>query len=63
MKGISFVTDDKGKKIAVQIDLKQYDEIWEDIYDSIIARKRLHEPRESLESVKKHLRKLGKLDG
>ena len=63
MKGISFVTDDKGEKIAVQIDLKQYDELWEDIYDNIVASKRSLEPRESLKSVKKHLRKIGKLDG
>jgi len=63
MKGISFVTDDKGEKIAVQIDLKQYDELWEDIYDNIVADKRSREPRESLNSVKKHLRSTGKLNG
>lgn len=63
MKGISFVMDDKGEKVAVQIDLKQYDELWEDIYDNIVADERLREPRESLKSVKKHLIKLGKLDG
>ena len=63
MKGISFVTDDKGKKIAVQIDLARHDELWEDIYDGIVAGKRFREPRESLESVKNHLKKIGKLDG
>lgn len=59
MKGISFVTDGKGKKIAVQIDLTRHDSLWEDVYDGIVAAKRSKEPRESLESVKKHLKKLG----
>jgi len=61
MKGIQFVTDEKGEKTAVQIDLKEYGELWEDIYDSIIAKQRATEPRESLESVKKRLRDQGKL--
>ena len=29
MEGIRFVTDDKGHKIAVQIDLELYRELWE----------------------------------
>ena len=61
MEGINFVTDDKGKKIAVQIDLEKNAELWEDIYDSLVARARSKEPRESLESVKKRLRKSRKL--
>jgi hypothetical protein len=62
MEGIRFVTDDKGQKVAVMIDLQKYGELWEDFYDSLTARLRAREPRESLETVKKHLRKLGKLD-
>ena len=63
MEGIQFVTNDKGKRVAVMIDLKRYGELWEDFYDSVTARARTHEPRESLESVKKQLRKQGKLNG
>lgn len=63
VKGIQFLTDEKGEKTAVQIDLDRYGEIWEDMYDTIMADQRRNEPRESLESVKKHLRKLGKLRG
>jgi hypothetical protein len=55
MKGINFVTDDKGQKVAVMLDLKQYGDLWEDIYDSLLARERADEPRESWESVKKRL--------
>lgn len=62
MEGIQFVTNDKGKKIAVMIDLQKYGEIWEDFYDSVTARLRANEPRETLMSVRKHLRKKGKLN-
>jgi len=53
MKGIQFITDDQGRKTAVLIDLKKYGELWEDIYDSLLAQKRAGEPRETLETVKK----------
>jgi len=62
MEGIRFVTDDKNRKVAVMIDLRKYGELWQDIYDSMLARLRANEPRESLVSVKKRLRKQGKLD-
>ena len=61
MKGIKFVMDEEGKKTAVLIDLKKHGEMWEDFYDSLIARARAEEPRESLETVKKLLKKQGKL--
>lgn len=63
MKGIQFLTDEKGKKTAVQIDLKKYGELWEDFCDNIVADQRADEPRESLEVVEKRLRKLRKLNG
>jgi hypothetical protein len=63
MKGIQFLTDDKGQRVAVQIDLKRYGELWEDIYDSLLARERADEPDETLESVKQRLQKQGKLGG
>ena len=63
MKGIQFVTDEKGEKTAVLIDLKKYGELWEDFYDNLIATKRVNEPRVTLESVKKRLRQLRKLGG
>lgn len=61
MEGIRFVTNDEGKRVAVIIDLEKYGNLWEDFYDSLTARKRANEPRETLESVKKHLIKEGKL--
>lgn len=63
MDGIQFVTNDKDQKVAVMIDLRKYGELWEDIYDSLTARQRASEPRESLAAVEKRLRKQGKLHG
>ncbi len=63
MEGIQFVTNDKGQKVAVMINLKKYGDLWEDLYDSMTARLRAKEPREDLQTVKKHLRKRGKLNG
>lgn len=61
MKGVQFVVDENGQRTAVVIDLKKHSEVWEDFYDSVVARKREHEPRESLDSVRKRLRRRGKL--
>ena len=63
MKGIQFVTDDRGQKTAVLIDLKKYGQLWEDFYDGLIAAQRADEPRESLEFVRKKLQQQEKLDG
>ncbi len=62
LKGIQFVTDPKGKKTAVQIDLKKHRELWEDFYDVLIAKQRKDEPRESFRSVKARLYQARKLD-
>lgn len=63
MTGIRFVTDEKGRKIAVQIDLKKHKSLWEDIEDVLVSRSRRHEKRVSLEKVKADLIKSGKLRG
>jgi hypothetical protein len=61
MTGIQYVTDEKGRKIAVQIDLKRHRELWEDIEDVLVSRSRRHEKRIPLEKVKAALVKSGKL--
>ena len=55
MRGVQFVVDEKGEKIAVLIDLKKNSELWEDLYDRGVAADRASEPRETLESVRKRL--------
>lgn len=61
MQGIQFVTDSKGNKVAVQIDLKRHGELWEDFQDALIAASRRKEKRIPVEQVKAHLIKHGKL--
>jgi hypothetical protein len=61
MTGIQYVTDEKGRKLAVQIDLKKHRELWEDIEDVLVSRARRHERRIPLAKVKADLVKSGKL--
>lgn len=55
ISGIRYVLDDDGNKQAVLIDLSEHGELWEDIYDLLLAEARVSEPRESLEEVKRAL--------
>ena len=55
MSGISYMTNERGKKTAVVIDLEQHGDLWEDFYDSLLVRKRKTEPRESLAAVRQRL--------
>jgi hypothetical protein len=52
MKGIQFVVDDAGNKKAVLIDLAEWGEIWEDIYDVLVACSRKGEPTVDWEVLK-----------
>jgi hypothetical protein len=61
MNGIQFLVDEKGKKTAVLIDLKKHGELWEYFYDNVVCEQRKNEPRVSWETVKRRLRKAGKL--
>jgi len=61
MSGVQFLVDDRGQKTAVVIDLKKHADVWEDFYDVLLARRRDHEPRESLAGVKRRLIRSGRL--
>ncbi len=52
MKGIQFVVDDKGEKKAVLIDLSEWGEIWEDIYDALVSLSRKNESTVSWKELK-----------
>lgn len=62
MKGIQFVTDSDGKAVAVQIDLEQWGELWEDMYDRMLIDQRRNEATVPWDDVRKELQTLGKLD-
>jgi len=61
MNGIQYVTDEKGRKVAVQIDLRKHRALWEDIQDVLVSRSRRHEKRIPLDKVRAGLIKSGKL--
>src|ERR1035438_5629916 len=43
MTGIQFVTDEKGRKVGVLIDLKKHGAIWEDFWDGFVSESRRKE--------------------
>jgi len=61
MTGIQYVTDEEGRKIAVQIDLREHAELWEEFEDVLISQSRRNEERIPLERVKENLIRSGKL--
>jgi PHD/YefM family antitoxin component YafN of YafNO toxin-antitoxin module len=63
MKGIQFVIDDTGKKTAVILDLEEWGELWEDIYDILISESRRGEPAVPWEELKAEMLRGGKPQG
>ena len=61
MSGIQFVTDEKGRKVAVQIDLKKYGAVLEDFWDGLISESRRKEKGIPFEKIKADLVKRGRL--
>jgi len=61
IRGLKYLVDAKGRRTAVQIDLRANGAFWEDILDVAIARQRAAEPTESLAAVRHRLQKAGKL--
>ena len=61
MTGIQFVTDEKGRKIAVQIDLKKHGARLADFWDGLISESRREEKGVPLEKAKALLVKRGRL--
>ncbi len=43
MRGVHFVTDEKGRKVAVQVDPKKHGAIWQDFWDGLVSESRRKE--------------------
>jgi hypothetical protein len=63
MTGIQFVTDEKGRKVAVQIDLRKHGAVLEDFWDGLISESRRKEKGIAFETIKADLVKRGRLRG
>jgi hypothetical protein len=61
MTGIQYVTDEEGRKIAVQIDLRQHAELWEEFADTLVAESRRSEADVPLDRVKAKLAMSGRM--
>lgn len=61
VRGIQFVTDVEGHKVGVLLDLKEWGEVWEDIYDNILADSRKDESTQPLEEFETELKTEGLL--
>lgn len=61
MTGIQYLTDKKGRKVAVQIDLAKHGKLWEDFQDVLVSRSRRREKQIPLSQVKARLIRNGKL--
>jgi hypothetical protein len=63
MTGIQFVTNEKGRKVAVLIDLKKHGVRLQDFWDGLISEKRRREKGIPLQKIKADLIKRGRLRG
>lgn len=64
MKGVSYITNEKKEKVAVQISLKaiaKHQEAVEDLLGGILAESRKNEEKVPLSKVISKLKKAGKL--
>lgn len=61
MTGIQFVTDEKGRKLAVQIDLKKHGAKLQDFWDGLISESRCKAKGIPFEQIKADLVKSGRI--
>jgi hypothetical protein len=63
MTGVQFVTDSKGRKVAVLIDLKKHGARLQDFWDGLVSESRRGEVGVPFEKVKADLVKHGRIRG
>ena len=63
MTGVQFVTDEKGRKVGVLIDLKRHGALWEDFWDGMISESRRKEKGIPIGKIKAELIKRGRIRG
>ena len=62
LKGIHYLTDSDNNRIAVQIDLKMYGELWQEFMDRLVIEFRKDEESDSFEDFLNELKEEGMLD-
>jgi hypothetical protein len=56
LRGVQFVINSNGNTVAVLLDLKEWGEVWEDIYDNLVTDSRKGEPTLPLDQFERELR-------
>ena len=51
MTGIQYVTDEKGRKVGVLIDLRKHRAVWEDFWDGLVSESRRKEKGTPYEQI------------
>ena len=61
MTGIHYVTDEEGRKVAVQIDLREHAELWQEFEDLLVSESRRNEESIPIEQIEAKLVQRGEL--
>jgi hypothetical protein len=61
LTGVHFVTDERGRKVAVQIDLKKHGARLEDFWDGLVSESRRKEKGIPIEEIKTGLIRSGRI--
>lgn len=61
--GVQFLTDNNGRRVAVQIDLRKHGALWQDFYDGLVSERRRKEKGLPFSTVKADLIRRGRLRG
>ncbi|MCO6477259.1 MAG: hypothetical protein J5I94_11590 [Phaeodactylibacter sp.] len=62
LKGIHYLMDSDNNKIAVQIDLNMYGELWQEFLDRLLIEFRKDEDSDSFDDFLKELKEEGLID-
>jgi hypothetical protein len=63
MEGIQFLVNENGEKTAVLLDLKQWGDLWEDVYDILVSYSRSEEETVSWDELEAELGQETESDG
>lgn len=52
VKGLQYLVDESGERVAAVINLKEWGELWEDFFDVLVSESRKDEPTVDWETLK-----------
>ena len=52
VKGLQYIVDESGERVAAVINLKEWGELWEDFFDVLVSESRKGDPTVDWETLK-----------